>query len=522
MDDPFDRARTALGWDASTEPTHMPSILLKPPPSASEVTRSATNAELLSLRRELEQRQDAYAAQPDTVILLAEIATRTQAWTEAVALWARAARDAPDLRDAALYRLAVAYRNIGSYGRARQALAAIDPSFPDPAAIADERRNIRAGETGTAIRTLGNRLVDELVKSARGDHVDHLLKALLLLRNDPAHVVEAITTVARYARRPRIGARLPRSLPGRRPFKPRRFHPTARTVFLAGFGWSGTGALHDYLTQAQNTSAPFGKFELWAFERNWSARKVLRAATSDGAQVREAVLRFVFQSALGIGAPLETNPASVGRNSLLHFCKKDSARVEAVAQACIELLQQTQISSKQNDPVAVVHHALERFFGRMVNTVAGSSDAIIVSNGITAANIDLVRLVPEATALAIFRDARDQFAAQYFEFANRGQLSVDSFIKKVRDRTSRYETALQQSRVADRVVAVQFEEFVLSAEYRLSLTRRLGLSVGSPTSAAAYKPEQSERNIGIYKDYPNQAHMRQIENELPSLIYRPS
>jgi hypothetical protein len=509
--------RALLGWEAVGELESAPALLLQTPAAMDESARSELNSRLLSARTALEQAQAATPEHSEVLVLLAEIATRTQSWDQAAVLWNRVVNEVSALADVASLKLCVAYRQLGSYVRARLALGRIRPESVDPGILRAERRKLLAGETGVALRLLGNTVTDALARSETDPDLEYLLRAIRRLRRGDDVFAECLVTVAEGVR-------------GYKPLDPTPWwrrkgqQPAAavehspRCLFLSGFGWSGSGALYDYLRQAETVATPFDNAEIWAFERNWCAKKVLDAVREDPTAARRALVYFIFQSVLGVSAPMTIDPARIGRQSIMHFAGRTAG--PAIAAACLTLFDRGMAAASRSG-LKPLEEALRRFFDEVIEAKAGPGRVSVMSNCITAANVDLARLVSNGVALVVFRDPRDQFVSQYYEYKNRQNLSCETFIRKVRSRTDRYRRAKRALAGKAAVEEVQFEQFVLSKSYRDALLERVGVSPDLiPVDGPGYRPEHSMKNVGLYQNFPRVADIKRIEDDLGDLLFQ--
>lgn len=516
MDELIADVRKLLGGEEDGGLESTPALLLEPPARLNESARSELNSRLLSARAELEQ---AHAAAPDdteVLVLLAEVTSRTQSWEQAAVLWNRVVNGVPALADVASLKLCRAYRALGSQIRARQALGRIRPGTVRAGLVQAESRKLLAGETGVALRLLGNTVTDTLAQSEPDPGLIHLLQAIRQLRGTDDATADCIATVAEGV----MGYQPREPVPWwrRRREQPAPAARSPRCLFLSGFGWSGSGALFDYLRQAETVATPFGNAEIWAFERNWSAKKLLDVVRDDPTTVRRALVSFIFQSVLGVSAPMATDPARIGRQSILHFAGRAAA--PAVADAGLALFDRGMAAGARYG-LKPLEEALRRFFDEVIDAQVGAGQVAMMSNCITAANVDLLRLVGDGVALVVTRDPRDQFVSQYYEYKNRQNLSCETFIRKIRSRRSRFVRAKRALAGKGVVEQVQFEEFVLSKRYRDDLLERVGVAPDSiPADGPGYRPEDSIKNVGLYRSFPRSADIKRIEDELGDLLFK--
>src|SRR5690606_33118263 len=112
---------------------------------------------------------------------------------------------------------------------------------------------------------------------------------------------------------------------------------------------------------------------------------------------RHRAIRFVFETVLGLGV------ADTSKIYAQHF--KGKVEGEALISACVSLI------GSYEEPEQAFMDFFSRSFGSMV-----SPDKIaLTSNCIPAAKLGATKLVPGARSVAVIRDPRDQFAAQFYE-----------------------------------------------------------------------------------------------------------
>lgn len=478
---------------------------LDPAQQRSEAFSSARNQAWANLERAVEDEIKRGRSDELSAVVHAQLATKLQNWEAAIVRWKRVAREVPSWRDRAHYQLAVGYRNIGSTARATAAIMKAQPRGLSQAQIDAETNRIGAWETAELIRALGNRLVDFL--DSGQDAPQHaLISAVSAIASDGV-IAKTLAAIEEVATKPQTPSQPPGTA------EPRR------TIFLCGFGWSGSGALFDYYRQSSQVLTPFGKTELAAFERDTSAREIVRVAGEQPADLPSTVVKFVLGAVLGIAGPATVSATKTQRASLRAALRGGSATVsddilaDALADLARYLVTRSSAVTTESEALNLVREAFRRLFASIVPHQSVS----LLSNCVTAANIDGILYVPGSRAVVVRRDVRDQYVAQRYEYTGREGMSVRKFVEKVRGREETYRAALARLEDASSLVReIWFDDFVMDELARADLESWLG--VPAPTSSqAGYSPEMSIKNVGLQRSYPKRREIELIERELPWL-----
>jgi hypothetical protein len=485
--------------------------------SLGEAQKSDRIRQLREAERMLRQLLSEDPEHPEASVLFAEVASQAEDWDEAIIRWNKVAQRLPEKSALAHFKLAIAYRTTGSFHRARQALQQIMPGHVDSHELLQIKRKLAAREAEVAARIVGNRYLKELNDpDSERSASSPLLAAVLSLRNDAPHVAHCISDVAAAVEN-RWNGRAKRRRSLRIWPMPRGGAP--RCVFVCGFGWSGSGAVYDYFSQSDVAIAPFGRAEILAFERSWSAKKLLNAQTEGRAAATTALTNFLYQAVLGVGGPLSIEADRNKRKSVVNFFRHSPEQAAALSAACVALYE-AGVAAIERDSKDALESALREFFDSILSAKIKRDQVGLMGNCIHAANVDLVRLVSNAKAFVVFRDPRDQYVSQVYEHRERQRMTCDRFIAEYKLRQERFHAMRTAHSAAGRILPVRFEEFVLSARTRESVADEMGIPLASiEDGGSTYHPTDSIKNIGIHKSYGKADEIRQIEAELGDSLY---
>lgn len=470
-------------------------------------------------------------ASPEALRLHAHLAERLSDWQAARARWERLDSCCTLSAPGALVRLARARRKTGDPAGAAAALERLGESARSRKATQAEWRALAMQQDAQE----GDRLLREHVlapgtvgpptnATRRGlelrrvpkEHVGALLPLIerlrALHRREPAAAVDggAASLVHEFAD---PGAREEREGP--------------QSLLVTGTGWSGSGAVSDFLRGLASVNEPFPPPELSLFRgriNNVTVADVV--AASDGGDWPQALAGFVLTSVLGFGlTDLEgqVHEQAMRKSAYAHVVRDDAA-VAALLAAADRLADDGQRLLAHPDLAPrVLPGMLRDFFDRVLRvSVTPGQTHVLLDNPLRPDHLELLRLLPRTRAIVVMRDPRDQYVAETYErrVKDGRQLgSVDAFVRSRR----RMVEAFQQARAAadlDRQVhVVWFEDFVTRREVREDLLREVRLvGTTAPTGGGRFRPEESIKNIGIWQSAGDPEEIARIEHGLAHLL----
>ena len=294
-----------------------------------------------------------------------------------------------------------------------------------------------------------------------------------------------------------------------------------RIVSLSGFGWSGSGAVADFLRGRDGVYFPFGNSEVACFEGfdncAMGANSVLDAADAgDLAELRRRAAMLILSGVLmALPAGDKVKAAEMDRwrrkAGLLHV-RNHQSDLDGLAACCLGFVRAMDRIAP-DAPAAQVQAdtdaALRRLLDGFLALVAGDSRILVLNNCIHGYNIGLLRLLPQAVGVVVHRDPRDAFVARHYENTRATRASAPAFVKRLKRHYDRYHRQRGHAGVADQVVDIDFEAFLHDPALRTALLERLGLDPGDG-GTGALRLEVSRGNIGIHADYPDQKAIARI------------
>lgn len=279
-----------------------------------------------------------------------------------------------------------------------------------------------------------------------------------------------------------------------------------RRVIVSGFRWSGSGAISDWLRGHPDVHEPFGG----RFRPGKPAGRLLRAMDGSAARLGLALYDFTVSSVLGIECKVKSGKTF--RRAWLESLLQTGGEPGAVAAAYRAFLEAVPLDADEFQ--AGLRQAYARFLQKLLAQGDRPGGLALLNNAVYAADLRLLAFLGDTRVVVVSRDARDQFADQ--TWFKRGHHDVERFLERLKRDRAAYRRALAEPGVAERVLEVRFEDFVQSAEWRERVAEFLGLSVAD-FGKGRFDPSASARNIGLYRDLPDQAAVREIERVFPEV-----
>jgi len=458
---------------------------------------------------------------PETLVIsVAKLASSARRWSIAKDVWGHVLDRFPAQRNLALFNVGIAQRMLGELREAQVSFDGVTGKFRRRVKFIRENERLEKAIDASFIGALQDRSAQALAEGHFAKSVSLFQTSLHLQNKTPAYV-SAVTAL--YERIVNLGEVPPMhsgAVHGSIPFGSRagsdlsdgRVH-----IFLCGFGWSGSGAVFDYLRQSSAVEAQFDDVELSCFDGlpaiGFGASQILRDAGRSWADTIAVVKKFLLFTVLGqgFGAELAAERSRYEKKALLAQFRNDDRELEKFVGICSRFIDRV-ARVPRGDTVAI-YNALSDFICSSLEIKESSFALDIHNNSIHGPNINTLQLIPNARACVVFRDPRDQFVARCLE-SRRGAMSARAFVEGFRANVRLYADALANPEVRSRVVPVQFEEFVRSASVRTAVLAKLGVDPATVEEGVFFAPEKSAKNIGIHREFGRKDDIALIEREL--------
>lgn len=286
-------------------------------------------------------------------------------------------------------------------------------------------------------------------------------------------------------------------------------------VIVCGFGWSGSGAVIDFLLD-QNQFQKFPGGETQFIKYKGGLDHLYKSFLKYGFIDELSMSNFARLMSAQVKA--ETG---VDKNCNKHI--RTLARLGGAAfnESVISLL--TKAIRHAHEPSRwfkdeEVTELLGGFFERIAAVFRQGTNRLVFDQAIRPTNIRPLEFI-NSPAIIVRRDPRDSyFERKKLQINNKPTLDkfVDNYIYR-QERASR--TLTKYRHLSDRIYQIQFEDFVSNPETRMALCSWLGIDTPNH-GGKLFRPELSQRNIGVYRTDPNVDEYRYIEDKLGKYLWR--
>ena len=281
--------------------------------------------------------------------------------------------------------------------------------------------------------------------------------------------------------------------------------PDWSPIAVAGAGWSGSGAVFDYLRSAHRIRPVAGEGRL--LEGRYGIVRLLRRSRADLKPAeRIDLLRYCL---LGFAPCNDWNDFRHVLNARRSSCGPGAVEFARLSALVLEQLARPGARNEVGRWGRIL-------FDAAVEAQLGSRDGVpLLDNVVHIRHLDhLAAVVPHVTFIAVTRDPRDQYLDNLHSNP-RFNPDPQRFITKYRRVRALLDTALDHH---PSVRAVQFEHFVLDAETRRLVTADLIDSIGGADLEARFDHARSARNTGLWRVERDHPAVVQITRKLPEFL----
>jgi hypothetical protein len=286
-------------------------------------------------------------------------------------------------------------------------------------------------------------------------------------------------------------------------------------IMIAGYFYSGSGAISDYLKGFAKTKkwTPYGEMRLIKTPGGiWDYKEKFFKKDS-----KEAILNL-YLTIVGIKETRSTiwNKSNRSSRKIL----SDLNNAEYVIALLKFWLNEKNMPSK--DEISFYQRssrALKKAYNKTCQIY--DADRIVVDQSVNAFRLNLSKVLPPSTFIVVDRDPRDQFLEARLGWAKLGKKkwqSVEEFVSEYKIiRSQSYEWAASLSKeYGHKFYFYKFEEFVYNHK---EISNRLKLDLKLNGDSKSYDPELSKINIHKYKDQLTTWETFVIEEELKEFLY---
>ena len=289
--------------------------------------------------------------------------------------------------------------------------------------------------------------------------------------------------------------------------------PAIKKIFLSGFGWSGSSAVHDALTGYPGVFEMPGTGEIAHMNAGADNEPVyLQGASGLGSLWAE------LKSQSGLSAPtlwsffrlyvLAAEPYTYEDYKAAHASRALQMRLGdlyfvLLMDLIAHIAKEGAEASRGPDGPRFSVTPFQRYSNLLVASLAKDGDRFaLFNNAIFVHAAGQIELVTDAVMIAVGRDVRDQFADQRrnnLYFSHRPA----SFVSRNQRQRRSLQAVFQGFKASRNDLSyqyVQFERFVLDTVYRAGIVRALIGTYDASSEAVHFNPVTSSRNIGGHAD----------------------
>ena len=288
---------------------------------------------------------------------------------------------------------------------------------------------------------------------------------------------------------------------------------SSEKIILSGMNWSGTGALYDYFREFDCVKALPGEQRLWKesdYSLLWGYNNQEKL---DRNTFLEYLLRLFFIPMTGLNMPRNWQDV-FGSNVGFENIRKDksgfySSALYVFLREIIILKSKGMLDNDSFLKAAV--ELTDRIFNALSDNFEGY---ILPDNAVHLSDIEPFRFFSSGYLICVFRDPRSNYAARFHENVrfNRDSKAFVKYYRETRESFIRKKGELKE--FSDHIIEVQFEEFILSEEFRNNLALKLGLDFSGWKKQRYFKPHISEKNVHNYKKFHDKKTMDFIAESL--------
>lgn len=272
-------------------------------------------------------------------------------------------------------------------------------------------------------------------------------------------------------------------------------------VFVAGTGWSGSGAIYDFLSEFESVIRVKGEGPPFSLSSHSLYR--LREAIMKSAGLRPALIGFFFENVLGFS--LIRHPRDL---KAFHYARQkttgsDSSRHFTFAREFCNLAAALLHSESQPGRLRLFDSMIDAYISSLVpETEPAENQTILFDNAIPLNRLQAFSMLESGTLIGSVRDARSIYADRRRNDPRFSE-SLTRFIgAKLFSRIALSITLRRVSRRGPKkrsVFVVQFEEFVSNDSLRQQLINKLRLDPQQQDANSQFHPGQSQKNIELHK-----------------------
>ena len=299
-------------------------------------------------------------------------------------------------------------------------------------------------------------------------------------------------------------------------------------ILLSGIGWSGSGAVVDYLKEFDNVI--FSGYEWSIFEDEQCGFKNLIKNKDNHDTLWKQAIKFYF-GLLGcqkLSSNWWVHKALFGAYNRAHseHGKKKYAELMGIMGKSLGNLILGALS-RNKELCNSSLHSVGKILLSLCSADFDDNSTIIIDNAVHINNASILQYLDNAKMIAVIRDPRSNYVSLKREcvaYSQDTDEQAKTFVCRYKSKLKKISSEIKlltQHGGADRIKLVHFEDFVLNEDFRDSVVNFLFLNLKDWTSPQKYfKPNESSKNVYNFKDYENQDEIKLIAKLAEEYLYK--
>lgn len=291
-------------------------------------------------------------------------------------------------------------------------------------------------------------------------------------------------------------------------------------VFVGGFGWTGSGAIYDYLIDHSDIESLPSKAEVVWLQGRRKLISVYDLLCVDYSPL--TFITFVLGGVLGYPVSIHKMDAEdvayINSKCMYSTSLDMGLSSEVVNKQIIDFLH----DFEQQKSFIERSQVLVDFFLRWSRVIANSEKTLLFNNTILGEKFALASFFSNSKFIMVTRDLMDVYCSILYEGSSRVIGTPKNLHERWLRSAENFRHALDCFDSKEDYRIIRFEDFVLDQNVRTGLVKWIGLSPicldENEPNAKTFDANISKMNIGIHRSFDDQSaigKLRQLLNEKP-------
>lgn len=291
----------------------------------------------------------------------------------------------------------------------------------------------------------------------------------------------------------------------------------ARILAVSGFGWSGSGAVVDYIRQFEGVRVAFRGAETRMFQGPFSLDSLKNSIEGDRENVVSEIRKVALSVVLGIDG---SEKKGSEQKSVSMVLERESEKLKQCLNVTTMWIEELGVELSRNKKID--EERIREICGRWVEGVVSREGdpggLVVLNNVIKGWQLDWLCCTPNMSGVAVLRDPRDCIASRMFD---RGEVWCEEQVRMAARRIGRLMDNALSGEGERQYRTIWFEDFVSDEGYRQEIAHQLGVQTPGPEKGGrTFDESESSKNVGVFRKIRGERIVRAIEEEIEEI--RPS